>query len=276
VAFAKSNDLRIEYSVEGSGDETILLVMGLGARSADWGRDFPERLSERYRVVRFDNRGTGGSAVGDSPGSSDKPAEAWTLEDMAEDAVAVLDAVGVERAHVLGISMGGMISQLVALGHPERVNRLVLLSTNFGGPGIVRPNAELISLLYSPPRGTSPEEIVRLALQMITAPGFAEANQELIDELVEYARLQPTPKMVFATQLQAILSSDRSERVRDIRAPTLVIHGDMDPLIPYENGVRLAERIPGARLETLRGVGHVPSFEAPAELAKLVLDFFDA
>lgn len=264
MAFAKSNDLRIAYSVEGSGDETILLVMGLGARSADWGREFPALLSEKYRVVRFDNRGTG---------ASDKPSEAWTLEDMAKDAVAVLDAVGVERAHVLGISMGGMISQLVALGHPERVNRLVLLSTNFGGPGIVRPSAELIALMYSPPRGTSTEEIVRQAMQMITAPGFADAHPELIDELVGYARVQPTAKAVFATQLQAILSNDRSERVRDIRAPTLVIHGDLDPLIPHENGVRLADRIPGARLETLRGVGHVPSFEAPDVLAKLVLGF---
>jgi pimeloyl-ACP methyl ester carboxylesterase len=264
MELARSNDLGIAYSVEGSGEETVLLVMGLGARSADWGREFPAALAEKYRVVRFDNRGTG---------SSDKPKEAWTLDDMARDAVAVLDAVGVESAHVLGISMGGMISQLIALDHPARVKRLVLLSTNFGGPTIVRPNAELIALLYSPPRGSAPEEIVRVAMQMITAPGFADAHPQLIDELVEYARVEPTPKAVFATQLQAILSSDRSERVRDILAPTLVIHGDLDPLIPYENGVRLAERIPGARLVTLPGVGHVPSFEAPEQLATLVLEF---
>lgn len=264
MPFAKSAGLDIAYSVEGNADETLLLVMGLGARAADWGREFPARLAEKYRVVRFDNRGTGGS---------ERRKETWTLDDMAHDAVAVLDAVDAPVAHVVGISMGGMIAQLVALEHAERVKKLVLLSTNFGGRDIVRPSAELIQLLYSPPRTTTPEEIVRVAMEMISAPGFAAAHPDLIDELVGYAREQPTHKAVFATQLQAILSSDRKDRVKDIRAPTLVVHGDKDPLIPHENGVRLAERIPGSRLVTLEGVGHVPCFEAPEELAKIVLGF---
>jgi 3-oxoadipate enol-lactonase len=264
VPHAKSGALDIAYSVEGTADETLLLIMGLGARSADWGREFPARLAEKYRVVRFDNRGTG---------ASEKPKDAWTLEDMAADAVAVLDAVNAPSANVLGISMGGMIAQLVALGYPERVKRLVLLSTNFGGPNIVRPTAELIQFLYSPPRTATPEDIIRVAMQMISAPGFSDAHPELIEELVSYARAQPTHKAVFATQLQAILSSDREALVKDIRAPTLIVHGDMDPLIPHENGVLLSQRIPGSRLVTLPGVGHVPSFEAPEKLAKIVLEF---
>lgn len=253
----------IAYSVEGSGDETVLLIMGLGARAADWGPRFPARLAQRFRVVRFDNRGAGASEV---------PRDTWTLDDMARDAVAVLDAVGAERAHVVGLSMGGMIAQLLALDHSARVDRLVLMATHFGGRSVVPPRPEAFSI-FMPEPGTSPEELVRGATRVITGPGWADAHAGAVEELVALAREQPTPKRVFGAQLQAILGSDRSERVRSIRAPTLVIHGDADPLIVYENGVRLAERIPGARLETLAGVGHLLHYEAPEVVDRLVGDF---
>ncbi len=258
-----SDGVQISYSIEGSGDETVLLVMGLGARAADWGKRFPEMLGSRFRVVRLDNRGAG---------ASESPTDAWALEDMAKDVVAVLDAVGAEKAHVVGLSMGGMIAQLLALDHASRVNRLVLISTHFGGSSVVHPNPEIFSV-FNPPRGTPPEDLIRNAVLLITAPGFADAHPDAIEELVALARAQPTSKRVFATQLQAILSSDRSERVREIQVPTLVIHGDRDPLIPYENGKMLAERIPTARLETLAGVGHIAPFEAPDALGELVRTF---
>jgi 3-oxoadipate enol-lactonase len=260
---ARSGDVSIAYSFQGDGPETILLITGLGCRAADWGRAFPDRLAARYRVVRFDNRGAGASST---------PDVAWTLEDMAADAVAVLDRVGAGRAHVIGVSMGGMIGQLLALQHPERCVSLTLLSTNFGGPDVIAPTAEALAL-FRPARGTTPEEIARQSLHVLTAPGFAERSPEAVETLVRYAMAQPTSRRAFGAQLQAIFESDRSARVQHIRVPTLVVHGDSDTLIPAENGRKLAERIPGARFELLEQCGHYPMWEKPERLTELVLAF---
>jgi 3-oxoadipate enol-lactonase len=262
---ARSQDVELAYGVLGGGDESVLLIMGLGGRAADWGIPFPERLAERFRVVSFDNRGTG---------SSSKPRNEWSLEDMARDATSVLDAVGVERTHVVGISMGGMIAQLIALDQPARVGRLVLMSTHFGGHDLAPPTCDLG--IFSPAPGTPVDQVVRRSMTEIAAPGFAAAYPEPIEELVRIAVEKPTPRHAFVSQLQAILSNDRSQRVAGIRAPTLVVHGDLDPLIPYSNGVKLAERIPGAKLVTLRGCGHLPMWEAADELSRTVLEFLNS
>lgn len=264
---AKSGDLELSYLVEGQGTETVLLIMGLGGRSADWGHHFPGELARRYRVVRFDNRGTGASTVA-QPG--------FVMDDMARDVIAVLDAVGAERAHLVGISMGGMISQLVALDYPRRTDRVVLLSTHFGGHSVVPPTPDAMRL-FDPgeflARGRDPTTMMRHTVSVITAPGFAQRNPELVDEIVRYVRAQPTKASAFMGQLQAVLLSDRSERVRAIDRPTLVVHGKHDALIPVENGVALAGRIPGARLELLDDCGHMPMWEKPEELSRVVLEF---
>lgn len=263
---AHSKDIELNYRVIGRGEKTVLLIMGLGGQSADWGVAFPERLAERFRVVLFDNRGTG---------MSSKPRSQWNLEDMAQDALSVLDAVGAERAHIVGISMGGMIAQLIALDHAARLERLVLMSTNFGGYELVPPTLD-VGAVFSPAPGTPVDQVVRTSMSAIAAPGFAERHPEAIEELVRIAVANPTPRRAFVAQLQAILSDDRSRRVSAIRAPTLVVHGDLDPLIPYLNGVALAEQIPGARLVTLHGCGHLPMWEAPDALTRAVLEFLPA
>ena len=263
TGIARSGEIELSYSVSGSGPSTVLLIMGLGGRAADWGTDFPEMLARRHRVVTFDNRGTGASS---------KPKESWSLDDMAKDAVAVLDAVGAERAHVVGISMGGMISQLIALDHAARVERLVLMATHFGGEGVVFPSSELAGIL-APAQGMAVDEVMRTTMSLITAPGWAKAHPEAIEELVGYAVKQPTPKRAFMAQLQAIIESDRSKRVSNIAAPTLIVHGDFDPLIPYPNGLALAKQIPNSKLVTLKGCGHMPMWEATEELGRIVGEF---
>jgi len=237
--------------------------MGLGGRAVDWGESFPRALAEHYRVILFDNRGTGASS---------KPDQVWTLEDMASDALCVLDALGLSRAHVVGFSMGGMIGQLIALNHRERCDRLVLVSTHFGGHEAIMPGPEL-QPVFQPLPGTPVDVVARQALGLITAPGFASANPAAIDTLVAYAVAEPTSRRAFGAQLQAILTSDRSSRVRDIRVPTLIVHGDLDPLIPVQNGRMLAERIPDARLAILEGSGHMPMWEAPEALLLTVRSF---
>ena len=264
---ARSRGAELVYSIEGDGPETVLLIMGLGARAADWGTRFPGALAERYRVVRFDNRG-----VGRSP----RAAAGYSLADLADDAVAVLDAVGAARAHVVGVSMGGMIAQLVALDHPARVARLVLLSTHHGGPDLERTHPDALRL-FDPATllagSRDPEAMMRHGIDVITAPGFAARSPEIVAELVENARVAPTHPAVFIAQFQAILASDRSERVRAITAPTLVVHGTEDKLIRPSNGRLLAERIPGARLVMLEQCGHMPMHEQPDALAAHVLAF---
>ena len=264
TGIAQNGDTSLHYTVRGDGRQTVLLVMGLGGRASDWGERFPQALGRRYRVVTFDNRGTG---------SSSKPADPFTLQDMARDAVAVLDAISAEKAHVVGLSMGGMIAQVLGLHHEERVDRLAFVSTHFGGADIVPPSPEAAAVL-APPRGTSAEEIMRRAMQVITAPGFAAKNPDAVEELVRLAMAQPTSRAMFTAQFQAILGSDRSSAVSGIRAPVVVIHGDSDSLIPVENGRRLAERIPGARLEILEGCGHMPMWEQPDVLSEKVIAFF--
>lgn len=260
---ARSGEIELSYSVTGQGDSTVLLIMGLGGRAADWGTRFPDLLARRHRVVMFDNRGTGASS---------KPLAHWSLEDMARDAVSVLDAVGAQRAHVVGISMGGMISQLIALDHASRVERLVLMSTHFGGQEVVFPSSEVAAVFRRDP-GTPVDVLMRNTMRLISAPGFAETHPEEIEELVRIAVLQPTPWRAFMAQLQAIIESDRSKRVKDIALPTLVVHGDLDPLIPYPNGVALAKGIPNSKLVTLEGCGHMPMWEAVDELVRVIGEF---
>src|SRR5262245_51178692 len=182
TGIAQNGDISIHYTLRGDGPETVLLVMGLGGRAADWGERFPQALARRYRVVTFDNRGTG---------SSSQPSAPFTLQDMTSDTVAVLDAVSTDKAHVVGLSMGGMIAQLLALHHEERVRRIALVSTHFGGTDLVMASLDVLAVL-TPPRGASVEEVMRRAMQVITAPGFAEKNPEVIEELVRLAVAQPT------------------------------------------------------------------------------------
>lgn len=264
---ARSSGAELAYTVEGSGSEPILLVMGLGARAADWGARFSGALARRHQVVRFDHRGVGRS--------SRAPA-GYSLSDLAADAVAVLDAVGAARAHVIGISMGGMVAQLLALDHAARVSRLVLMSTHDGGKDQERMHPDALRL-FDPVAflagSRDPERMMRQTLDVITAPGFVERSPEVVAELLDNARREPTHPAVFMAQLQALLASDRSARLHAITAPTLVVHGADDKLIRPSNGRRLAERIPGARLVMLEQCGHMPMHEKPDEVAAHVLEF---
>lgn len=263
MPYAVSDGAKLHYEVEGAGEKTVLLLMGLGGHATEWGTQFPALLARTHRVVRMDNRGIA---------ASETETAKWTVDDMANDARAVLDALGVERAHVIGTSMGGMIAQQLALLHPQRVERLVLMSTSFGGATAVPPSPAALAL-FAPAPGLSLAEQRRISLGVITAPGFAANNLELIEYLVALRERVPTRGRVFQAQLEAIFASDRSEAVRQLQPPTLVIHGVDDALVPVDNARLLAARIPGARLFLLADCGHLPHLERPAQTAAAVLEF---
>jgi 3-oxoadipate enol-lactonase len=257
--------MELAYSIEGSGKDTVLLIMGLGGRAADWGTVFPAALAQKFRVVRFDNRGTG---------KSPKAAAGYSLSDLAADAIGILDKIGAERAHIIGISMGGMIAQLVAIEHPERVNKLVLMATHMGGPNIeqMHPDAQA---LFDPALflNNDPAGAMRRTLTVIASPGWIDRDPESVQTLMDQAKAEPTPATTFMAQLHALMSSDRSETIRTIVAPTLVVHGLDDKLIRPSNGEELARRIPGAKLVLLPQCGHMPMYEKATELAQIVVDF---
>lgn len=237
--------------------------MGLGGRTSDWGEAFPAALARDHRVLAFDNRGTGRSS---------RVERAFSLRDLADDAVALLDSLGIERAHVAGISMGGMIAQRVAAQHPDRVERLVLVSTHVGGLRVFWPHARAVRVLFPEP-GTPAAQIVRARMAGIAAPGFADQNPDTVDAIVASALGAPTPLRTYRYQLQAILRDDRHPLLRRIRAETLVVHGDADPLVPVDNGRLLARRIPHAHLAVLPGCGHLAMWEQPAALCRVVTEF---
>jgi pimeloyl-ACP methyl ester carboxylesterase len=205
-------------------------------------------LEERFRVIAFDNRGAG---------RSDKPEGDYTIPQAAADASGLMDALGLGRTHVLGISMGGMIAQEIAISYPERVEKLVLVCTNSGGKQQALDRPEIIKVLGAPRQGDMPiEQMAREYLRLLYSPEFIASHPEKVEEFVRVYTANPPQEHGFVGQLQAVLKWDSSSRLYRIKCPTLVLTGDEDVLVPAEESVSLAERITDARLIVYPGVGH--------------------
>ncbi|MDR7235983.1 alpha/beta fold hydrolase [Neobacillus drentensis] len=257
------NGINLYYEVHGEG-EPLLLIMGLSLNSKSWFRTLPA-LSEHYKVITFDNRGTG---------LSDKPNTPYSIAQMAEDAKCVMDAAGVDSAHVYGISMGGMIAQRLALMYPEKVRSLILGCTTSGGVNHVQPGADVSMLMLS--RGSSvatPEEMAWATVPILYSHEFIENQRDLVAEDIQKRIEIPVLPYAYMLQLQACLAHDTYNKIDQIKAPTLVIHGDEDKLVPYQNGVTLAEKIPNAEFLTIQGAGHIYITEANDLVNERVLEF---
>nr|ABQ11270.1 lipase/esterase [uncultured bacterium] len=250
--------VKIHWNEEGAG-EPLLLIMGLGYPSAAWYRTRPA-LSRKYRTIALDNRGVG---------QSDMPPGPYPIPVMASDAAAVLDAAGVESAHVFGISMGGMISQEFALQYPNRVRSLILGCTAAGGPNAVRADQDATNMVMA--RGAmTQEEAAQAAIPFIYDPS---TPRNVIDEDLAIRRPWFPRQEAYNAQLQGIIAWESDSRLDKITAPTLVIHGDSDRLVPPGNGKRIAEKIPGARLVMLRQASHIFTTDQPAAAQKAILEF---
>src|SRR5271156_1658597 len=241
MSFVENQGTKIYWDEQGHG-APLLLIMGLGYVSALWHRTRPV-LSERYRTIAFDNRGVGLSGVPPGP---------YSIATMASDAAAVLDAASVPSAHVFGVSMGGMIAQEFALQYPARTRSLILGCTSPGGPSAVRAERTVADVLMG--RGMTPEEARAAILPYIY--DAATPRQKIDEDISVRAPWLPTPAGYIA-QLQAILAWESYSRIAQITAPTLVIHGKSDGLVPPGNGVLIAARIPGAKLLLLENASHL-------------------
>ena len=223
--------------------------MGLGMNATGWWRTVPV-LSE-FRVIAFDNRGVG---------RSEKPAGPYTVAELADDAVSVLDAAGVEAAHVYGISLGGMIAQEVALRHPSRVRALVLGATTAGGANLVPASEDVNAFVRLRAQMTAEHAVWASVPINYSKRTRLEGGDRIAEDIAQRLRFPVEPEY-YSAQLAAAHSHDAA--VQDIRAPTLVVHGDEDVLIPPANGERLAALIPGAELSMWPGAAHLYFTDEP-------------
>jgi len=261
MPFADNQGTRIYWDEQGTG-APLLLIMGLGYPSAMWHRMRPA-LSASYRTIVLDNRGAG---------QSDVPPGPYSIALMASDAAAVLDAAGVPSANVFGVSMGGMIAQEFALQYPGRVQSLILGCTAAGGPTAKRAEPAAIEMLKAR-TWMSREEAAEAAIPFIYDTA---TPRHLIDEDIAQRDPWPTSPAGYLAQLQAILPWESFSRLPQITAPTLVIHGRADRLVPPGNGELIAARIPGAQLVLIERASHLFSTDQPEAAEKAVFEFLAA
>jgi pimeloyl-ACP methyl ester carboxylesterase len=259
MASATVNGYELHYERRGDG-EPLLLIQGLSGNHLHWGEPFLRALEPGFALVAYDHRGIGRSG---------RLRGEFSLADLAGDAAALLDALGIESAHVLGISMGGMVAQELALRHPDRLRSLTLGCTYAGGPGSVLTAPEIWQRLAEPMLARDRERAIRAGFELNVSKAYA-ADEEGWRAYRERATQLPAPVPVLVAQAQAVAGHDVSARLAEIAVPTLVLHGDEDQMLVVANGRMIAEAIPGARLEVLQGVGHLFWIEQPERTAELV------
>ncbi|HEX7168372.1 MAG TPA: alpha/beta hydrolase [Acidimicrobiales bacterium] len=253
---APANGIELEYETFGDdGAPAVLLVAGWGSQLITWHHDFCAALAERgYRVIRFDNRDVGLS-------SKIEDGSAYTLEDMADDAAGLLDALGVDRAHVIGHSMGGMIGQTLAIHHPHRVASLMSMGSTTGAPDVGGADPGLLSVLNRL-GGETRDERIDIAIAATRATWRDTPQFPFDEEMARYRAETSVDRAYYPVgkvrQVVAIhASGDRTLALRQLRVPALVVHGDNDPLIDVSGGEATADAIPGAELVIVEGLGHV-------------------
>ena len=255
--------MKLAWERHGSG-EPLLLIHGLGYARWGWEPVLPG-LAERFDVILFDNRGIG---------DSNAPPGPYTVVEMAADALQVLDEVGIERAHVVGTSLGGMIAQELALAYPERVNRLVLACTTPGGPK-AHPMPQVTVALMAEAAALEPEVALRRFVENALAPATVAAHPELVDRIMAHRLATAQQPTAWAAQASAGAAFDAYDRLATLAAPTLVQHGGEDVVVDPQNADLLAELVPAARLERFPGTGHLFFWEAPERFVSSVSAFLE-
>jgi len=259
MPLARAGEIELSYERAGSGPP-LLLIMGMSGTFSHWDAGFLDDLRRDFDTIVYDHRGVGSSTRLEGP---------ITTPELAEDAAGLLEALEVDSAHVLGISLGGMVAQELALAHPERIRTLTLGCTYCGGEGSALASEDVKRRLGEGMSSGDPERAIRASWEVNVSPSFA-ADPDAWARFLEIGLRRRVAVAVILEQLRAGAEHDTSARLPQIALPTLVVHGTLDELIPVQNGPLIAGLIPGARLEIFDGVGHLFYWERPERSAELV------
>jgi pimeloyl-ACP methyl ester carboxylesterase len=256
------NDAEIYCESHGAG-APVVLVPGFGTGMWIWYKQIPA-LAEKFRVIAFDPRG-----VAKSNDESDAP---LTMRLLADDLAGLLESLKIERAHIVGASFGGFIAQEFALAYPQMLDKLVLCCTSYGGAGHVPPTAETLAALAST-KGLNTEERVRENLLLAFSPRFVAEHKEEIERVIKLRAENFVPEQVYLRQLQAAMMFDARQRASEIKAPTLVLTGDEDIIVPMQNSMNLAATLPHAQLKIIKGGSHTFFIEQADKFNVAVAEF---
>jgi pimeloyl-ACP methyl ester carboxylesterase len=256
-----NSTIELYYEEHGDG-EPLVLIPGLAAGSWTWFKQV-RPLSNGFRVITFDPRGVGRSPLYSEP---------LTIRLLAEDVAALLRWLGIERAHILGASFGGFIAQEFASAHPEMTRTLVLSCTSFGGPRHVAPSMETLMALASTD-GFNTEERIRRNLLPAFSSEFARDHPEEIEQAVKLRLSNSVAEEAYRAQLTAAVGFNAEPKLGAIKAPTLVLSGDSDAVVPVQNSRNLASKIPGAALRIIEGGSHLFFIERPEEFNRIIIEF---
>jgi len=262
MANVRVDDVQIHYEAIGEGFP-LIMIMGLGANVDWWDPRMILELSKKFKVIMFDNRGAGRIDVSN---------RSYTVKLFADDTAGFMNALGISRAHVLGISMGGMIAQELALNYPEKVEKLILCSTNCGGSKSIPPSGEVLRMLVADRSLLSPEEIARMVTPLLFTKDFVKRNQDFIELSIQQIMKAPISNEAYMRQLKAIMEFDTYDRLHQIEVPTLILHGRQDVLVPFENASILAEAIPNVKVVYLDKSAH-GLVEEMDKMISILLDF---
>ena len=260
-----ANGINIHYEINGSGPP-LVLIAGLGYSAWMWHRMVPE-LAEKVQVITFDNRGVGGT---------DKPAGPYSAEMLAADTAGLLDSLGIEKAFILGHSMGGFVAQALALARPDLIDRLILSATNFGGPNHIPVTPEAMAVLTD--MSGDPLERLKRGILVSCTPGFEDAHPELIEEWLAFRVANPIEPEPYQAQMaigMGLIQEGFEGKLGSIQAPTLILFGADDKVVPPGNADLLAAEIPNHTITILPDAGHFYPLDATETAVAAILGFLD-
>jgi pimeloyl-ACP methyl ester carboxylesterase len=266
MPIVKANDIQIAYEIHGSGPP-LILIAGVGYGAWFWHKIVPD-LSQDFQVITFDNRGAGGS---------EKPVGLYSVAMMAADTAGLMDSLGIERAAVMGHSLGGYIAQELIATRPTLVGKLILASTNYGSMNVIPITPEAMEVLTN--RTGDPLELVRRGIEIACAPGFAAKQLETVQEIINYRFTNPVPPPQYQAQvaagagMAALTDEQVDQRMAAIQVPTLIVFGEFDQVVPPGNADLMAAKIADAQVKIIPGSGHIFPIEDPEATINAMIEF---
>lgn len=259
------NDITINYEIHGDGFP-LLMITGVSICLKVWDNLLIDELSKRFKVILFDNRGSG---------QTDIPEGEYTIKMMADDTVGLMDALNINRAYIMGFSMGGMIAQEVALFYPQKVEKLILWAAACGGRKTIPPSLEVYKLFIGAIEDLTSERMAKSTIPLVFTRDFIKNNPQYIDDKIKKILKCRIPFRSYARQVRAMLNFNVCRRLKKMDIPTLILQGKKDILVPLQNGEILADLIPGAKLIIFENSGHAIYPHEPELFITSLLEFLE-